>query len=46
MSKLADLDWENLGFEYIKTDLRYISRWKDGEWDDGELVEDNNLTIS
>lgn len=46
MSKLADLDWDNLGFEYIKTDLRYISHWKDGEWDQGSLVEDNKLTIS
>ena len=46
MDKETNIDWDNLGFEYIKTDLRYISHWKDGEWDDGELVEDNNLTIS
>ena len=46
MDKDTNIDWDNLGFEYIKTDLRYISRWKDGSWDDGELVEDNNLTIS
>jgi branched-chain amino acid aminotransferase len=46
MSKKIDIDWSNLGFDYIKTDLRYISKWKDGEWDDGLLVEDNMLTIS
>jgi branched-chain amino acid aminotransferase len=46
MSKTVDLDWNNLGFSYIKTDLRYVSRWKDGKWDDGKLVEDNTLTIS
>lgn len=46
MSKKTNIDWDNLGFEYIKTDLRYISRWKDGAWDDGTLTEDNNLTIS
>lgn len=41
-----NIDWNNLGFSYMKTDLRYISRWKDGKWDDGALVEDNKLTIS
>lgn len=42
----CDLDWNNLGFGYIKTDLRYVSHWKDGKWDEGKLVEDNFLTIS
>lgn len=41
-----DLDWENLGFSYIKTDYRFISRYKDGEWDEGELTTDNQLHIS
>lgn len=46
MSKNANIDWSNLGFSYIKTDYRYISTWKDGSWDEGQLVEDNKLTIS
>ncbi|AFS79663.1 branched-chain-amino-acid aminotransferase IlvE [Gottschalkia acidurici 9a] len=46
MSKTVDIDWDNLGFSYIKTDYRYISVWKDGKWDEGKLVEDNKLTIS
>ncbi|QXM06287.1 branched-chain amino acid aminotransferase [Crassaminicella indica] len=46
MSKTVNIDWNNLGFSYIKTDLRYISRWKDGQWDEGKLVEDNKLSIS
>ncbi|ANZ94333.1 MULTISPECIES: branched-chain amino acid aminotransferase [Brochothrix] len=41
-----DIDFNNLGFSYIKTDLRYISYWKDGKWDDGQLTEDNVLHIS
>jgi branched-chain amino acid aminotransferase len=44
--KSVDIDWGKLGFSYIKTDLRYISEWKNGEWDNGKLVEDNKLTIS
>lgn len=42
----ADLDWKKLGFSYIKTDYRYISRWKDGAWDEGRLVTDNTVTIA
>ncbi|MGL5417041.1 MAG: branched-chain amino acid aminotransferase [Clostridium sp.] len=39
------IDWENLGFDYIKTDYRYVSIWENGKWDDGELVQDNKLSI-
>lgn len=39
------IDWNNLGFDYIKTDLRYISVWENGEWDNGILVKDNTLCI-
>ncbi|EYB68570.1 branched-chain amino acid aminotransferase [Deinococcus phoenicis] len=44
MSK--NIDWQNLGFSYIKTDLRYVSHWKDGAWDGGALTEDNRVHIS
>ena len=46
MNKKVDLDWGSLGFSYIKTDFRYVSHFKDGKWDNGQLVEDNNLKIS
>ena len=46
MSEPANIDWENLGFRYMKTDFRYISQWKDGDWDEGRLVEDNQICIS
>jgi len=45
MTKAA-LDWGKLSFSYMKTDYRYISRWKNGAWDDGALVTENTLTIS
>ncbi|MGX7059548.1 branched-chain amino acid aminotransferase [Vagococcus humatus] len=40
-----DLDWNNLGFSYIKTPFRYRATWKNGSWEKGELTEDNYLTI-
>ena len=46
MSKKVDIEWSKLGFSYMKTDYRYLSKWKDGQWDDGALVEDNDLSIS
>ena len=36
----VDLDWENLGFNYRKLPFRYISYYKDGKWDEGQLTED------
>lgn len=41
-----NIDWENLGYDYIKTDYRYLSNWKNGAWDEGTLTEDNQLHIS
>lgn len=40
-----NIDWQNLGFSYIKTDYRFIARWKDGKWDQGELSTDSTLHI-
>ncbi len=40
------INWDKLGFDYIKTDLRYLSHWRDGAWDEGTLTEDNQLHIS
>lgn len=42
----VDLNWGELSFSYIKTDKRYVSVWKDGKWDEGKLVESNEITIS
>lgn len=41
-----NIDWDNLGFNYIKTDFRYISIWKNGKWDEGKLTKDNKITLS
>ena len=40
------IDWGSLGFSYIKTDSRYVSYYRNGSWDAGAMVEDENVSIS
>lgn len=35
----ADIDWKNLGFQYLDTNAHVRYTWRDGAWDDGKLVE-------
>ncbi len=42
---MTTIDWSNLGFSYIKTPWRFLATWKNGEWSQGELTEDNYLHI-
>ena len=41
-----NIDWSNLGFGYVQTDLRYVSNFKNGQWDDGCLTADATITMS
>lgn len=41
-----DIDWGNLGFGYMQTEKRYVSHYKDGAWDAGELTSDANVVIN
>ena len=41
-----NIDWSNLGFGYMKTDLRYVSNYKNGAWDEGTLTSDDTITMS
>ena len=41
-----NLDWANIGFSYMPTDMRYVSNYKDGAWDEGTLTADANVTIN
>ncbi|MDT3845112.1 MAG: branched-chain amino acid aminotransferase [Bacillota bacterium] len=41
-----NIDWENLSFGYMPTDYRYVSKFKDGKWDDGALITDPNVVMS
>ena len=41
-----NIDWGNLGFNYMVTDYRYVSNFKDGKWDDGQLTKDDKVVLS
>jgi branched-chain amino acid aminotransferase len=43
---MEDIKWKELGFNYIKTEKRYLAKWKNGKWGEGALVSDNRITIS
>ncbi len=41
-----NIDWSNLGFDYVKTDYRFVADYKEGAWKEGILTEDANVVIS
>ena len=41
-----NIDWSNLGFGYVQTDMRYVSNYKDGAWDEGTLTADAQVVIN
>jgi branched-chain amino acid aminotransferase len=41
-----NLEWGSLGFEYHVTDMRYVSNYEDGKWDEGKLVADATIQMS
>lgn len=42
----VNIDWENLGFAYMKLPYRYLAVYKDGEWQEGALTEEATLHLS
>lgn len=41
-----NIDWGNLGFSYMPTDKRFVSNFKDGAWDEGEITADSTVKIT
>ena len=39
-------NWTELGFDYIKTDYRFVANYRDGKWDEGKLTTDENIVIN
>lgn len=42
----TEIDWENLGFDYMDLPYRFLAHYQDGQWDEGQLTEDGTLHIS
>ncbi len=40
-----DLNWSELGFVYRKTDFRFRALYQEGQWNDGELISDEMISI-
>ena len=41
-----NIDWGNIGFGYIPTDYRFVSKFKDGKWDECELTTHPNVVLN
>lgn len=42
----VNIDWDNLGFAYMKLPYRYTAYYKGGNWQEGRLTEDAILHLS
>ncbi len=42
---MENIDWENLGFGYLKTDWNVRSTWKEGGWSPIEATQDEYITL-
>ena len=41
-----NLDWGNIGFSYMPTDMRYVADYKDGAWGEGRLTSDSTVVLN
>lgn len=46
MNEKATIDWANLGFSYIPAEYRYVSKFKNGKWDEGKLETEATITLN
>ena len=44
--KRTNLDWGNLAFDYKKTDGHIRYHFRDGKWDDGQIVEEDTINLN
>ncbi len=42
----ANLDWENLTFQYVKTDYHLEYYFKDGKWSEAKIVENDTIELN
>lgn len=41
-----NLDWANIGFGYVRTENRFVAEYHNGEWGEGRLTDNAEVTIS
>lgn len=41
-----NLNWSELGFNYVQTDKRFVSNFKNGQWDEGCLTDKATIEMS
>ena len=42
---MVNIDWKNLGFDYLKTDVNARFYYKDGAWSEMEITEDEYIKM-
>lgn len=42
----TDINWNELGFGYIRTPYRFVAEFKGGKWDGGALITEDKIVIS
>lgn len=45
-TRVEDLDWNNLGFEYHDLPYSWTEEFKDGQWQGGHLTTESTLTLN
>ena len=43
---MQPLDFNKLGFNYVKTPARFVAEYKNGAWSEGALTEEENLVVN
>ena len=43
---MAKIDMNNLDFSYKETPFRYVSNFKDGQWDEGGLTDEASIVLN
>lgn len=42
----TEIDWNNLGFNYMDLPYRFIAHYENGKWNKGDLTQDSTLHIN
>ena len=42
---MVNIDWKNLGFDYVKTNVNARFYYKNGEWSEMEIIDDEYIKM-